>query len=248
MILYQAVNKEAQRVKAAHPDFKFQSYWPTHDPCAWDKINLDDLDGVLGSIEWTYQVFDQLGIPRPPVFNYEWCCTGLQKKFDRMISSYNMGYVRSYKHNFENANRFFFKPQKQLKLFTGEVLSLNEFKQKYDHLDNSCTVEVQNVVQFGQEFRTFWVNKQSVWRCVGGAEYPVIEDVNLVLPHFGLNRNSLLDTPVSALVIDFGWNQYLKKWSIVEVGDVWAMGSYGAEKAYLEAHMMRFKELKESIL
>jgi hypothetical protein len=53
-----------------------------------------------------------------------------------------------------------------------------------------------------------------------------------------------------AITVDVGQRQDYKwhdgsKWEVVEVGDVWGSGTYGAGKAYLAAQRTRFNQLRK---
>lgn len=96
----------------------------------------------------------------------------------------------------------------------------------------------------------------------GGAAYPVPEDGvrilnamirgrSLDMPSFEiesfiintLNRLEIYGIP-DGLVVDVGQDEN-DRWHVIEIGDCWAMGSYGAGAAYLWAQEFRFFQLEK---
>lgn len=230
MIYYQPTYKDAKFILAT-----------TDEPRAiWmvgDKAPTVKPTALLGSIEWTYAILDSLGVARPRVINYQ-TFPSMRKNFHRKTWSQLCIDVLDFA-------KFpvFVKPSGTLKTWTGRV-----FESRRDfNISVECTKDMMcdcsEPVEFTDEIRTFWRrDTEGQWIFDTAVAYPQINDEPDLRSHQCLGDvRPCIFAPCSTLVIDIGTMN--GKQAIVEIGDMFAMGTYGADAAYLRCHKQWCREL-----
>lgn len=187
---------------------------------------------LIGSIEWTYAALDALGIARPAVISYE-TFPRMQHQFRRSTMQCAASWLKLC--NFP----LFVKPAEKLKLFPAKVYDEAEFQALGLTPQTMC--DASEPVEFSDEFRTFWRRGgDGQWHLEGGADYPMIEEtpppldvarLGDIAPHPDLPRDTIT---IDVGTIDKG--KPSQRQAIVELGDMFAMGTYGADAAYFRCH------------
>lgn len=244
MIYYQPTYKDAKFILAT-----------TDEPrVIWmpgDKAPTVKPTALLGSIEWTYAIITAMVITPPPVIGYETFPTML-KHFKRGIGQAAAGAIP------ESRFPLFIKPAKVLKHFEARVFASKS--ELLAFIGDDYAVDYSEPVEFTDEIRTFWrrldlydsANQfrgySAGWKLMAAVGYPQINDE----PDYRLAEclgvtDGVVDIwpdndlPCSTLVIDIGTMNGQQ--AIVEIGDMFAMGTYGADVEYLRCHKQWVKDL-----
>jgi ATP-grasp domain, R2K clade family 2 len=229
MWLYQETDNNSKWCRQARPNQHWVSWW-TDQP-----IPEGDIQGAIGTIEWTYALIDKLGYERPITIGYE-TFPELQKHWAREVKISTLRNFR-YTNLIRSYNPKFVKPADQLKLWTGQVFKTGSHPYLDPHPDDT-RVEIHEVVEFVEEYRGFWDGNYMEF-----VQYPVpdegIKFVDWCFPLI-LILNDLSGTP---LVVDVGRCSD-GVWRIVEIGLPFAMGAYGAEEQYMKCHEIWWENLK----
>ena len=247
MIYYQPTYKDAKFILAT-----------TDEPRAiWmvgDKTPTVKPTALLGSIEWTYAILDSLGVERPRVIDYQ-TFPSMRKHFHRKTWRQLCIDVLDFA-----TFPVFVKPSGTLKTWTGRV-----FESRRDfNISVECTKDMMcdcsEPVEFTDEIRTFWRRLElydsenrsrgysAGWNLVAAVGYPQVnEEADYRFAECLGIANGVAeiwpdnDLPCSTLVIDIGTMN--GKQAIVEIGDMFAMGTYGADSEYLRCHKQWCREL-----
>lgn len=242
-VLYQWGDLEATRLRKEHPN---------HD---WQEWKIDTVlndpypANAVGTVEWTRALFKRLGWTRIRTVGGPSCLAHrhlvTRPSWESLLKNVKPGN--------------FVKPlPADMKAWTGQVVTRDELDALIQSHGPYFECEEQPAVEFHNEWRLFFANDGKRYRLKGGAAYPVDEPRilntflrgrSLDMPSFALQSyiedtlDSLdkYDIP-SGLVVDVG-QDINDEWHVVEVGDCWAMGTYGAGVAYLQAQEIRFVEL-----
>ncbi len=244
MIYYQPTYKDAKFILAT-----------TDEPRAiWmvgDKAPSVKPSALLGSIEWTYAILPTMGIVPPRVIGYE-TFPLMHKYFKRGIGTSFAGLIP------ESRFPLFIKPAKVLKHFEARVFASKTELLNFIGDDYVC--DFSEPVEFTDEIRTFWRRLElcdsenrfrgysAGWTLMAAVGYPQVnEEADYRLAECLGVANGVLeiwpdnDLPCSTLVIDIGTMN--GKQAIVEIGDKFAMGTYGADSEYLRCHKQWCREL-----
>jgi hypothetical protein len=246
MILYQITDPDSRRVAETA---KTMGYGVAH---YWMDRPLPEgrVEGVFGSIEWTQHVMLRYGVDWPPVFN------ATHPVIKRVFGGLWRRNVEV-KRGMLVSRGEFVKPM-TLKEFTGHIYTgrcpqcveyptgihcdVCKGTQRFE-LNYYQGYEVSEPVEFVNEYRLFYSRD-------GGsraAKYPVEDECEFVdafevWPDLRSACDEFLQS-VPGFVVDFGMCAD-GQWRIVEVGDAWAHGTYGAEVEYIKAHVARWAQLR----
>lgn len=224
MIYYQPTYKDAKFILATTDEPR--AIWMVGDRAPTVKPTA-----LLGSIEWTYAILTSMGIVPPPVIGYETFPT-MRPLFKRRHGQYRAGDIPA------EMFPLFVKPAKVLKHFEARVFASKSELLAFIGDDYDC--DCSEPVEFTDEIRTFWRrDDDGEWLLEGAAEYPRIEEGMADIRGDFIRPDDNL--PRSTLVIDIGTMNGVQ--AIVEIGDMFAMGTYGADAAYLRCHKQRCMEL-----
>jgi ATP-grasp domain, R2K clade family 2 len=184
--------------------------------------------GVFGDISWTRGVFEMLGINQPSLYTASNAPEAYRPLYGRQIWVAERGDID---------NGVFVKPVNEYKSFRAHILG-----EDYLELDSNVVCEAQQAVEFEVEFRMFVHAKAPL----EGWTYPVLTCPMLVracdvFPELA-EASLFAYEEIGPHVVDFGLCSD-GVWRIVEYGDPWAHGSYGAEMDYLLANMERISRL-----
>lgn len=244
MIYYQPTYKDAKFILATTVEPR--AIWMVGDKAPTVKPTA-----LLGSIEWTYAILDALGVERPRVIGYE-TFPLMRKYFKRGIGTTFAGLIP------ESRFPLFIKPAKVLKLFEASIFECKGAMLAL--IEPDCEVDYSEPVEFTDEIRTFWRRLElydsknrfrgysAGWTLMAAVGYPQVnEEADYRLAECLGVTNGVLeiwpdnDLPCSTLVIDIGTMN--GKQAIVEIGDMFAMGTYGADSEYLRCHKQWCREL-----
>lgn len=190
---------------------------------------------MLGSIEWTYALLDVCGIARPRVISYQ-TFPAMLRHFHRQV--YQLQDPASAEGDIIQWPAFI-KPAKALKTWTGRVFEhAADFRHIISAQPQPCSVDVSAPVGFHDELRTFWYRDASTaWVLAAAVAYPQIDETPDLRDEQALGSiRPDPALPCTTLVIDIGTLNGQP--AIVEIGDMFAMGTYGADAAYLHCHKM----------
>lgn len=227
MIYYQPTYKDAKFILATTDEPR--TIWMVGDKAPSVKPTA-----LLGSIEWTYAILDAVGVDRPRVIGYE-TFPLMHKYFKRGIGTSFAGLIP------ESRFPLFIKPAKVLKHFEARVFASKTELLNFIGDDYVC--DFSEPVEFTDEIRTFWRrDTDGQWIFDTAVAYPQINDE----PDYRYSEclGDIWpddDLPCSTLVIDIGTMN--GKQAIVEIGDMFAMGTYGADSEYLRCHKQWCREL-----
>lgn len=229
MIYYQPAYKDAKFILATTVEPR--AIWMVGDKAPTVKPTA-----LLGSIEWTYAILDSLGVARPRVINYQ-TFPSMRKNFHRKTWSQLCIDVLDFA-------KFpvFVKPSGTLKTWTGRV-----FESRRDfNISVECTKDMMcdcsEPVEFTDEIRTFWMRNHGKWELQAAVGYPQIDDEPDLRSEVWLGGIKPDDDMMcQTLVIDIGYINGAP--AIVEIGDMFAMGTYGADSEYLRCHKQWCREL-----
>jgi hypothetical protein len=243
MFLYQQFNIEAERVVRETPGFAWEPWKPTG-------LTLNPVNAV-GSVEWTLDLFNYLGWVVPAVGGM--FCPARQEFADMYLRASHMSRLSLVQPG------LFVKPQPEnMKAWTGLVATEADLEKLVATHGPNMRCEVQEPVTFENEWRLFlYKDVKGRPHLAGGAQYPVPEDGPHILspilrgrsidmPSYAFEAklmNAFIRQPYVALVVDVGLIG--NEWAVVEIGDVWATGTYGATNAYLAAQRLRFLQIQE---
>ena len=203
------------------------------------KENIDiSQDVVFGSVEATVDFFKKGGISIPQYLGYP---SELKEYMDRNI------FVSKFKDLYSKEFPFFIKPVEEVKLFTGDII------EKESYLDNlrdfnpgvkdDTSVYVSDIVDFVSEHRCFVFENdlKGVQFYLGDfKKFPSIERIEEMIKKYK-------QSPV-AYTLDVGITDKGET-LLVEVNDMWAIGSYGFDsKQYVLSCVRRQREIYNSFI
>jgi hypothetical protein len=188
-------------------------------------------DICIGSVEATMCFFEKCGVPTPKYLGYP---SELTKYLGRVIQKKTFGELGD---NYP----YFIKPADDVKLFTGDIVrdekGKNIFKTYCDIKD--CTLVYESsIVDFISEYRVFVSHGEIRGIKHYRGDFTRFIDVNLVY-----NMISEFKDCPSAYTLDVGL-VHDDKTLLVEVNDMWAIGSYGLDgNTYSLLCARRMKEI-----
>lgn len=195
-----------------------------------NKVIVPEEDVIIGSVEATIAYFKECNIEVPKPLGYP---ESLKNFLGRTIIETTFGELG-------DDYPYFVKPSGQVKLFTGDVV------EKKEHLgyliDSGAKPETpvfkSTLINFISEFRCFVTNGQlkGIQYYLGDfTEFPDTTDIARMIAAYR-------DCP-SAYTLDVGIGEDGKTY-LVEVNDMWAIGSYGFNgKDYALMCARRMKEI-----
>jgi hypothetical protein len=181
----------------------------------FDRQPIDEDDIMIGSVEATTRFFKELGIEVPTYLGYP---EDLRMYLGRGMEECRIGDItRDYP--------YFIKPSIDVKLFTGEVIESEksmEFLKVYcgDGISDDTMVYVSPVIDIDSEFRCFVFEGE-----LRGIQY--YQGDFTKLPSVSTIKSMVRDwedAPI-AYTLDVGVRGF--QTMLVEVNDMWAIGSYG---------------------
>lgn len=204
-----------------------------------NKVFVPEEDLIIGSVEATIAYFNKCGIAIPKSISYP---DELKKYLGRNIIETTFGELG-------DDYPYFVKPSNQVKLFTGDVV---EKKEHLGYLIDSgakkdTPVFKSTLIDFASEYRCFITNGE-----IKGIQY-YQGDFKLYPDTFIIQGmvDAYTDCP-SAYTLDVGVVKVMSNngkfiyhyTTLVEVNDMWAIGSYGFNgKDYVLMCARRMKEI-----
>jgi ATP-grasp domain, R2K clade family 2 len=243
MILYQELDNNARWAREARPDLEWVSYWLDRP------LPSGPIQGAIGTIQWTKEVIRKCGLEQPKTIGYE-TYPELQPFWGRNVEVCTLGdfRFRCNRPGGASLKQWFVKPAEDLKLWTGQGFGSDDHPYLTPH-HSDTRIEIHEVVNFVDEYRIFHDGKSAPTY----AGYPVSDSgvvVGLIPSSSGFNGlrkfwYTIEDhIPKAPIVVDIGLCDD-GHWRIVEIGEPWAMGAYGAESHYMGCHMQWWKELQK---
>ena len=181
-------------------DYKLISFEEVQEG-KWDNLIKSNL--FVGSVEFMTEVFSRVGIkqPRLPMNN---------------LRPYEELKLKNFKYQYP----IFIKP-KSIKAFTGFVV--DEYsKSMLNKLDGELDIILQQVINFESEWRFYIFRNKIVY--IGN--YSGRMDICLTDAINNFDRLELKDFP-ETFVMDIGFYNNCKNYSVIEFNDMWAIGNYG---------------------
>lgn len=199
------------------------------------KFNFTKDDIMIGSVESTVKFFNFLNIKIPEYIGYP---KELSKYYNRNIE---LIFFKDLKNDFP----YFIKPAKEIKLFTGDIISnknsINFLKDFYD-VKNDTLLYKSNIIDIDSEYRCFvFKNELKGIQFYNGdfKLYPNIDIINNIIKDY--------KNPNVAYTLDVGINNK-KDTFLIEINDMWAIGSYGFNsKLYTKMCVHRMREIIKNI-
>lgn len=165
-------------------------------------------------------------------FVREFCSvTGLDLPHPISYPDFDLDYLHrslTVKHLSEARDGEFVKPCDQIKLFTGGIKSEVEGLEDLDGVGDP-RVWVSERVPFESEFRFYVHDFVTGPKVIGWSRYDDLSVVNPE-PDIGMVEDIAAEfheqLGPNAYSVDIGWRPDIKRWSLVEVNDGWALGFY----------------------
>lgn len=186
----------------------------------FDRQPISEDDVMIGSVEATTRFFKELGIEVPTYLGYP---ESLRKYCGRDIIESRLGDIdRDYP--------YFIKPSVDVKLFTGEVIESEksmDFLKVYcgEGISDDTRVYVSETIDIKSEFRCFVFEGELKGIQYYQGEFDRLPSVSSIYKMVWEYK----DAPV-AYTLDVGvivTSPATEKTILVEVNDMWAIGSYG---------------------
>lgn len=188
-------------------------------------------DICIGSVEATTTFFNICNVPVPQTITYP---DQLRKYLHRDIKECAIADIRD---NYP----CFIKPSKDIKLFTGDILNKDsdlDLLKSFSKIDDTTPIYMCNVVNFISEYRVFVSN--GVIRGIKHYRGDFTRFIDITEVRKMINEYT--NCP-SAYTLDVGLD-VLERTLLVEVNDMWSIGSYGLDgKTYALLCARRMKEI-----
>jgi hypothetical protein len=191
-------------------------------------------DICIGSVQGTVKFFQACGVDTPKYIGYP---DQLKKYLGRKIEETTFG-------NLGRDFPYFVKPSNEVKMFTGDIVSNDrhlEYLVSFDGCKEQTPVIKSEVVEFITEYRAF----VSYGKIYGIKHYK--GDFLKFIDASVLDKmvDDFTDCP-SAFTLDIGLTEDGRT-LLVEVNDMWAIGSYGMDgREYALLCARRMKEILRS--
>jgi hypothetical protein len=226
-------------------DFVYISKWPLinmgYEIIPFNGENIDrcfnqftidpNTDICIGSVEATVKFFELCGVSIPKYIGYP---ESLRSFLSRKI-------IKTTFNDSGNDYPYFVKPSDDVKLFTGDIIKSDKDKQMlldFNFCDVNTPIYKSEIVDFVSEYRIF-VSKGEIrgikhYR----GDFKKFIDIDIVRSMVELYK----DCP-SAFTLDVGLTSDGRT-LLVEVNDMWAIGSYGLDgNTYALLCVRRMKEI-----
>ena len=206
------------------------------DPDALTHYDLDaDKDVIIASVNATIQFFEQAGVKTPKYLGYP---IQLKSYLGRNIHENLYGDLIHSETTFP----YFIKPSNEVKLFTGDIIEkrsdLELLKEFSPGIKDDTEIYVSETIDIVSEYRCFIFENdlKGIQYYLGDfRKYPNTEIVDQMVKDY-------TSSPV-AYTLDVGVTADGDT-ILVEVNDMWAIGSYGFDaKMYALMCVRRMKEL-----
>ena len=206
------------------------------DPDALFHYDLDaEKDIVIGSVESSIKFFEQSGMKTPNALGYP---KEIIKFMGRNVEETTFGKLLVS----DRAYPYFIKPSKEVKLFTGDIIEKESFldtlKLLTPNLNSDTELYLSTVIDIVSEYRCFVFNDEleGIHYYLGDfRKYPDTDVIDQIISEYK-------SSPV-AYTVDVGVTASGDT-ILVEVNDMWAIGSYGFDpKMYALMCVRRMKEI-----
>lgn len=196
------------------------------------KLNINPKEDIcIGSVEACTKFFELCNVPVPKAISYP---EELKRYLGRDIITTTFGELG-------NDYPYFIKPSEEIKLFTGDVIINDHHKQllkEFYNCTDSTPIFKSSVITFVSEYRVFVSNGKIYGIKHYKGDFNKFIDPNVVKRMVDTYK----DCP-SAYTLDVGLT-LLGETLLVEVNDMWAIGSYGLDgKTYALLCVRRMKEI-----
>lgn len=196
------------------------------------KLNINPKEDIcIGSVEACTEFFKLCNVPIPEAISYP---RELERYLRRNIITTTFGELG-------DKYPYFVKPAKDIKLFTGDILSTNNEKMILKHIGNcedNTPVFKSDIIEFISEYRVF----VSLGK-VRGIKHYKGDFTKFIDPNVVKRMVDAYKDCPSAYTLDVGLT-VLGETLLVEVNDMWAIGSYGLDgKTYALLCVRRMKEI-----
>lgn len=192
-------------------------------------------DVCIGSVELTRKFFELCGVETPTYLGYP---NELKPFLGREIVETTFGELK-------NDFPYFVKPASCVKLFTGDTVTKPEHLQYltlYGQCIDSTKIFKSEIVDFVSEYRVFVSNGEIRGIKHYRGDFEKFIDVSVVHQMVDIYKNC-----PSAFTLDVGLTSD-ERTLLVEVNDMWAIGSYGLDpKIYTLLCLRRMKEILRSV-
>lgn len=184
------------------------------DTC-FSKHEIDPKEDIcIGSVEATTKFFEKCGVSTPKYLGYP---ESLKKFLGR-------GIIKTTFDKLGNDYPYFIKPSDDVKLFTGDIIKSDKDRSMFIHwkfCNDNTPVYKSEYVNFTTEYRVF-VSYGKIWGIKHyRGDFKKFIDVSIVEEMIEAYK----DCP-SAFTLDVGLTDDGRT-LLVEVNDMWAIGSYG---------------------
>lgn len=205
-----------------------------------NKVINPDEDIIVGSVEASIEYFKYCGIEVPKAISYP---ESLKPYLGRDIEIVNFGEINSLDFP------CFIKPAEDIKMFTGDVVSSLqhlEFIKNYG-AESNTKVFKSGLIEFESEYRCFVTKGElrGMKHYKGDFElFPNMLMVHEMISEFEKSNEALWAYTLDVGITDDGLTL------LVEVNDMWAIGSYGLDGdiyALLCARRMKEISMKNKI-
>ena len=202
------------------------------DLSSLEKLNINPKEDIcIGSVEACTKFFELCNVPVPKAISYP---EELKKYLGRDIIKTTFGQLGE-------DYPYFIKPSEDIKLFTGDVITKDYHKQllkDFYNCTDSTPVFKSPIIDFVSEYRVFVSNGKIYGIKHYKGDFTKFIDPNVVKRMVDAYK----DCP-SAYTLDVGLT-VLGETLLVEVNDMWAIGSYGLDgKTYALLCVRRMKEI-----
>jgi len=198
-------------------------------------------DIIIGSVEASCVFFKACKIEEPKYLGYP---EELKSFLNREILETTFGEI-NYPYP------YFIKPRTHVKLFTGSLIktekSYNFMRDFYKEVQSDTALFLSSPIDFITEYRCFvhkGVLKGIQWYCGDFTVFPNIQKINDMIEAYK-------SAPIS-YTLDVGVHlseNGAAETSLVEVNDMWAIGSYGFNgEDYVRMTIDRFQEIYKKTL
>lgn len=189
-------------------------------------------DVIIGSVEATTAFFEGCGIVTPDYLGYP---EQLKKFLGRKINEVEFGELKNYELP------YFIKPSKGVKKFTGCLIeresSLKYLREIDDVLDTD-KVLMSEPLNFVSEYRCFVHEEKLMGIHYYSGDFKVFPDINVIEEMVKVYTDANCAYTLDIGVTDEG------KTILVEINDMWAIGSYGFDsRTYAIMCVRRMREI-----
>jgi len=225
-------------------DFVYISYYPLYnrgfEVILFDGHDMENTlsihnptkeDVIFGSVEATNFYFNYIGVKSPSYLGYP---EELKPFLLRNVYKVEYGKINS-------KYPYFVKPAEGVKTFTGTLIrdeNSEKLLKEFNNLTDQTLVWFSEPIDFISEFRCFVHNKE-----LKGIQYYIGDFTKFPNTEKILEMVKTYQTSNCSYTLDVGVTK-TGKTALVEVNDMWAIGSYGFEpKTYVRMCIDRLLEI-----